>query len=290
MTQPHPQVLVLTCALLTQSACLNRPGSDFESGTETATVVPSPIDMVLVRANTFEMGCTEGQTYCYRNQTHHTVTLTHDYYVGVTEVTRAQFAAAMGYDPSNKTDCEGECPVQALTWYEAAAYSNALSAAGGLAECYNCTKSGSDVECESAGSPYECLGYRLLTEAEWESAARCGGDLDYSGSDTAADVAWTSENSGSTDHPVAQLAPNACGTYDMSGNAEEWTHDLWDMYGDGDYHAAETDPAGDATGFATCRGGWWSADAPTSRVSRGDFHYPTSNWVSLGVRLGRTAD
>ncbi len=68
--------------------------------------------------------------------------------------------------------------------------------------------SGSGVQCGVGMNPYDCDGYRLLTEAEWEGAARCGTDTLYAGSDTSTEVAWTLENSDGT-QTVAGLAPNA---------------------------------------------------------------------------------
>lgn len=74
-------------------------------------------------------------------------------------------------------------------------------------------------------------GYRFPSVVEWEFAAR-GGDpasadwkFIYAGSDTAADVAWTKENSGVVSHSVGGLAPNKLGLYDMSGNVFEWCFD-----------------------------------------------------------------
>lgn len=136
---------------------------------------------VVIAGGTFEMGCTVGQSDCGDDETVHSVTLTHDYEVGATEVTQGQFQAVMGYNPSYFTDCAGaasaNCPVEGVRWFEAAAYANALSTAAGLGECYRCVGSDREDECDIALNPYDCDGYRLLTEAEWEGAARCGTDL-----------------------------------------------------------------------------------------------------------------
>lgn len=74
-------------------------------------------------------------------------------------------------------------------------------------------------------------GYRLLTEAEWEYAARGGSNSKqylFSGSNNADEVAWFDGNSGGIIHNVAEKKPNELGIYDMSGNAMEWCADLYD--------------------------------------------------------------
>ena len=124
--------------------------------------------------------------------------------------------------------------------------------------------------------------YRLLTEAEWEYAARAGttttrfwGDdanmsCDYAnGADrsTAAQVPgagnWHVVNCDDRyayTAPVGSYRPNAFGLYDMLGNVEEWTQDCWI----GSYSGAPTDGSAVAAGdcsLRAVRGGSWD-DAP----------------------------
>ncbi len=267
--------------------------TDSDSDTDTDTDSDSDTDsdpgFERVPASTFLMGCTDGQADCNSDETEHRVILTHDYFVGVTEVTQGQFEAAMGYNPSHFTDCDGlgpdDCPVEQVNWYESAAYANAMSDAAGLTECYACSGSGSDVECDVGMSPYDCDGYRLLTEAEWEGAARCGTDLRYAGSDDSSAVAWTSENTVDTE-TVALLAPNACGLYDMSGNVWEWTQDWYDEYPSG----AATNPTGPESGFyRAVRSGGWSYSALGARVSARNSGLPDRAYDYFGFRLGRSS-
>lgn len=124
--------------------------------------------------------------------------------------------------------------------------------------------------------------YRLLTEAEWEYAARAGtttarfwGDdpgmaCNYAnGADisTKARVPGTSSWGAATCNdryaytaPVGRYRANAFGLHDMLGNVEEWTQDCWNA----NYSSAPAD--GSATAAGDCslravRGGSWD-DAP----------------------------
>ena len=72
--------------------------------------------------------------------------------------------------------------------------------------------------------------YRLLSEAEWEYAARGGSSTKYFfGNDNSqlGEYAWYSENSGETLHAVAQKKPNPLGLYDMYGLVYQWVKDCW---------------------------------------------------------------
>lgn len=71
--------------------------------------------------------------------------------------------------------------------------------------------------------------YRIPAESEWEYACRAGTDTPYScgcgDPEALAEVAWFTDNSDDTTHPVGQKKPNAFGLYDMHGNVAEWVVD-----------------------------------------------------------------
>ena len=259
--------------------------------------------LLALPGGTFEMGCTASQSSCGSDESPvHEVTLTHDFWLGETEVTQGQWEAMMGNNPSyfgpngGGTDCGTNCPLETVNWWESLAFANAVSAAEGLAACYTltgCTNAvGNDMECSgvtvNAGTVYDCAGYRLPTEAEWEYAARSGTDLYlYSGSDTVGDVAWYSSNASSTTHAVAGKLANDWGLYDMSGNVREWT---WDWRSTA-YPSSDpiTDPEGSSTGSnRVSRGGSWYNAAAAGRVANRNGFDPGIRNYYFGFRLART--
>lgn len=186
------------------------------------------------------------------------MTLTHDFVIQQFEMTREEWLALgfpleSGKNPYEEGgDCaEPRCPAASVSWFEAVAFANALSDRDGLARCYEllaCTGSvGVDFRCEdikqSHASLYDCPGYRLPMEPEWEYAARAGtrtafysGDITPQGvqwtlccvDKALSSIAWYCQNSGGWTHPVGQKAPNAWGLRDMSGNASEWVNDPYE--------------------------------------------------------------
>jgi formylglycine-generating enzyme required for sulfatase activity len=268
--------------------CAGSPDCDDDDGLATMTG-PHGGSMIRISAGTFDMGCTPGQSNCESDESPvMPVTLTHDYYIGETEVTQGQYEAMMGSNPSYTPSCGSTCPVESVNWHMAAAFTNAVSTAAGLTECYACNGSGSSVSCGVGVDPYTCDGYRLPTEAEWEGAARCGEDLLYAGSNTLGDVGWYNRNSGSQAHTVASKDPNACGLYDLSGNVWEWTQDWYDS---GYYSSSgRTDPTGATIGFnRVFRGGsWYNSNRADLRVARRASLAPTYFFDYLGFRLART--
>lgn len=133
-----------------------------------------------------------------------------------TEVTQVLYEAIMGSNPSFHVG--DTLPVEKVTWYDAAAFCNALSTELGLVPVY--TINGNDVTQDLSKN-----GFRLPTIEEWVYSGKGGQNYTYAGSNTPGDVAWYISNSSSTTHAVGQKNPNGYGLYDMTGNVSEW---CWD--------------------------------------------------------------
>jgi formylglycine-generating enzyme required for sulfatase activity len=134
--------------------------------------------------------------------------------------------------------------------------------------------------------------YWLLTEAEWEYAARAGSTTAYFWGDqigrgnancNECDSRWDNQRTA----PVGSFAPNQFGLYDIVGNVSQWVQDCWNA----DYVGAPTD--GSAWTIGDCdngvvRGGSWFND-PQNLRSADRFRNPrTLRNLSFGIRLGRT--
>lgn len=227
----------------------------------------------------YQLGCTAGQSSCSNDEGRYQVQLTYGFEVARSEVTQAQFLSVTSRNPSYHDGCGTDCPVDSVTWFDAVHFANRLSVLEGLEPCYL-----EDGWAVTWPDGLQCRGYRLLTEAEWEIAARGGQDTVYAGSSSVDSVAWHRGNAYRKTHGVMQRNPNAFGLYDMNGNVWEWT---WDWYAAG--RQGGEDPTGPAYGGERVyRGGGWNVSPASNRTLSRDKNSPDFKYRSLGFRVGRT--
>ncbi|MEY3015208.1 MAG: hypothetical protein RIT45_3943 [Pseudomonadota bacterium] len=207
----------------------------------------------------------------------HRVTVRRPFEMAATEVTIEDYAALVGSKPAARQGCD-RCPVDSVSWFEAAHFCNELSKRRGLPTCYVI----GDKRVDWVGG-VDCRGFRLPTEAEWEHAARGGvaaaryGEVDA--------VAWIDTNSDLHSHEVGKKQPNAYGLYDMLGNVAEWVWDWQAPYPkDGG-----VDPIGPSEGQnRVFRGGAYRWTADEARAAFRNAYGPLNKVEWIGFRCVRT--
>jgi formylglycine-generating enzyme required for sulfatase activity len=216
-----------------------------------AVDLAAPTNMVFIPPGTFRMGSPTNELDRWDWEGPQTaVTISRGFWMGIHEVTQAEYEELMGDNPSG-FQADDQHPVERVTWDDAVAYCAALTERERAAERI----------------PIHSV-YRLPTEAEWEYACRAwtstrfshGDDPDYK---EVTRYAWHWHNSGLTTHPVGQKLPNLWGLYDLHGNVWEWCQDGWS-----EHHPGGTviDPQGPAAGSdRVLRGGGWSYEPRNCR-------------------------
>jgi formylglycine-generating enzyme required for sulfatase activity len=252
-------------------------------GPQTFRDCPQCPDMVVVPAGNFTMGSPENEPNHEKDEgPQHNVTIPEAFAVGKFEITRAQyedFITATGYDAG--TTCSQwtgtgyaptkgstvlspgfaqstDHPATCVSWRDAKAFAKWLSKRSGFT-------------------------YRLLTEAEWEYAARAG-SRDPFATGQILDAASVNFNN-STTNPVGQHAANAFGLHDMQGNVWEWTEDC--------YAKSYADAPADGSAFVTSdcertyRGGAWANSAKDLRFATRGTNDADKRVNIFGIRVAR---
>lgn len=215
--------------------------------------------MVYVQGESFMMGSNDGEA---DEKPVHKITLS-SFKVSKYEVTQAQWKVVMGNNPSKFKDCDN-CPVEQVSWNDIQSFLKKINQLTGK-------------------------NYRLLTEAEWEYAARGGNKskgYKYAGSNSLGSVAWYDGNSGKKTHPVGQKQPNELGLYDMSGNVGEWCQDWYDS----EYYSKSknlTNPVNkNKFTYKALRGGSWLFDDSYLLLTHRSYNYPNIELTYNGFRIG----
>jgi len=269
----------LLCLLVSLASA---PGMAWASELTLITSKSTGMQLTLIPAGTFVMGSpvTEsGRGWSEGPQ--HTVQISRPFYIGVYEVTQAEYEGVMGRNPSQFTkNGEGgravdgletsRFPVEEVSWNDAREFCGKLSVLEGAT-------------------------YRLPTEAEWEYACRGKTTTPFHfGSSLNGDKANVNGNypyGTTTKGPslgrttmVGAYPKNPFGLFDMHGNVWEWCEDWYDEYS----QATSKDPQGPSTGkFRVIRGGGWDIEPVNCRATDRNEDPQTYLYISIGFRVVR---
>jgi formylglycine-generating enzyme required for sulfatase activity len=262
------QAVMPVVAELANHLVQHQVGSDFKECEKGCPV------MVVVPAGKFVMGSPENDPDRTRGEgPSHEVTIAKPFAVSKFEVTFEEWdacIAATACPPASDHWGRGMMPVINVSWFDAKQYVGWLSQLTGG-------------------------NYRLLSEAEWEYAARGGSSARYSWGDDLGKGNASCDGCGSQwdlqqTAPVGSFKPNAFGFHDMHGNVWEWVEDSWHE----NYIAAPTDGSawlnGADPGYRVVRGGSWRNEGENVRASARFKRNAHVRFDTLGFRVARTVE
>ncbi len=258
----------------------------------------------LFKPSPIRLGASRREPGRRANETLRDVALERFFYLGLKEVTNAEFRAfASGHDsgayedqPLNKDDQ----PVAMVSWHDAARYCNWLSSQESLPAFY------AEEFGKVTGFNAAATGYRLPSEAEWAWVARHqedgellrfpwgealpppnrhGNYADRAAGHLVGRIIFGYNDNHAVAAPVGSFAANAKGIFDLGGNVAEWVNDF--------YQHPTPDPApplGPPAGeYHVIRGSSWMHGTITDlRLSFRD--YGIDGRRDLGFRLARFAE
>jgi formylglycine-generating enzyme required for sulfatase activity len=232
-------------------------------------------EMVVVRPGEFIVGSPHDEKGHRKEESpHHKVVFGDRFAVAKFELTFEEWDACVdhgGCDPHINDEGwgRGRQPAINVTWDDARAYVAWLSRITGKT-------------------------YRLLSEAEWEYAARAGSQTAYPwgeeiGNGNANCNGCGSQRNNEQAAPVGQFPANAFGLHDMHGNVWEWVEDCFHE----NYNQAPTDGSAWETGNCSnigrvVRGGSWSYNPESLRSALRGRVTTVGRGNGLGFRVGRT--
>ena len=238
---------------------------------------PFEPEMVRIPGGSFEMGCVSGKTCTNREKPVHRITIK-AFEMGKYEVTFDEWDACVagggcgGYKPAGWGWGRGKRPVINVSWDDAQSYVKWLSGETGKT-------------------------YRLLSEAEWEYAARAGTRAAYAWGNSigknkancdGCDSRWDNKKTAI----VGSFKPNRFGLYDMHGNVWELTKDCWHK----NYKGAPKDGSvwlsansGDCA-KRVLRGGSWNNEPQDLRSAYRNWNPSGTRYDYYGFRIARTLD
>ena len=226
--------------------------------------------MRLVPAGTFTMGSPDFEAGRAQNEGPQRTVSVDAFYVSKFEITVKQWRACVSADkcemPTGYAQTNDDMPMTHMTWFQAQAYVEWLSTHKKVCQ--------------------------LLTEAEWEYAARAGSESEYFfGADklNLGIYAWHQGNSNQEVHAVGQKKPNNFGLFDMYGNVAEWTADIWNPTFQNAPKNADAWNSGDPM-IRVVRGGAWMTQAENLRSAARMFGGVLVGDETIGFRVACKLD
>lgn len=272
------RIILFCAALLAAGPCL---------AAETFRDCADCPEMIVIPPGSFKMGSTDG-VLNENERPQHLVTFRKAFAVALYPVTFGQWDACVasggcdGYEPGDGGWGRRERPAIYVNWHDAQSYVRWLN------EMLRSLDPAAAGDSETPGP------YRLLSEAEWEYAARAGTTTAYYWGEVydrgkancdRCGSPWDNERTA----PVGSFAPNPFGLYDMAGNVLQWVEDC--------YHPTyERAPIyGTAWTSGPCearmmRGGSWFNSTYYLRTSQRYIVSPHIRANNAGFRVAKTLD
>ncbi len=303
MATPNPRFPFVVLCALAVIACVGLsecPGDELKPGkpAKPGRVVTNLIGMKLVEipAAGFLMGSTDAAQHANDDEKpQHRVKLTKPFYMGIYEVTQAEYEQVMGDNPSYFSKTIEQLPVDSNTGKGWAAVEGLdtsrfpVDRAKGNKAVEFCRKLSEFPDEKAAGRVY-----RLPTEAQWEYACRAGKTTDFSFGDSLsslqANMNGNLPSAGAEKGPylgrpttVGSYRPNEFGLYDMHGNVSEWCFDQYDL----NYYQRSPleDPGEPGKSYRVFRGGSWANDAVSCRSAYRDNSIDAYGYRTRGFRI-----
>ncbi|MFM7781053.1 MAG: formylglycine-generating enzyme family protein [Alphaproteobacteria bacterium] len=207
---------------------------------------PECPEMVVIPAGRFQMGSPANEKGRYSNEgPQRDVALRAPLAVGRFEITFAEWDACVAargcsHRPNDRGWGRGRQPVVDVSWEDAQQYVEWLRQHTGRR-------------------------YRLLTEAEWEYAARAGTMTAFVTGNAITEAHANYGHTVNRPRPTGSYPPNRFGLHDMQGNVWEWVQDCLERsYANAPLDASEPVITPNCA-WRAMRGGSWSNQAPFLR-------------------------
>ena len=236
-------------------------------------------EMVVIPAGSFTMGSPADEPGRDTDEGPQHEVHVPSFAVGRYAVTFAEWEACVaaggcgGYQPKDAGWGRGRRPVIRVSWEDAQAYVQWLSRETGQ-------------------------GYRLLSESEWEYAARAGTTTPFHTGPTITTAQANFDGNGTYNGSlkgeyrgktveVGRFPANGFGLHDMHGNVWEWVEDCWHD----NYSGAPEDGSTWTSGkceYRVLRGGSWSYGPDHLRSANRNRSTPVVRLNDYGFRVART--